>query len=185
MGKSSLIERVFVSLRQQPVPFLVAKKELALVDKGLTADQWCYGIARDLVRDAQMRCGFTVDPAWQDWWKTEARLAPMERFFAFLREFLLDSSEARWVIALDEIETTIPLSFSDDFFACLRACVTGQAGDPALRRLTFILAGVTTPSQLIKDSSRTPFNIGQVISIRDFSPQEATRLLLGLGIPAG
>ena len=184
MGKSSLIDRVFVTLREQPVPFLVAKKELTMGSKDQvpTADQWCHGIARDLVISARTLCGFTVDPAWQDWWRTEDRLAPVERFFAFLREFLLNRSEARWVIAIDEIETTISLPFGDDFFASLRSCVTGRASDPALRRLTFILAGVTTPSQLIKDASRTPFNIGQVISIRDFSPPEAAHLLPGLGI---
>ena len=185
MGKSSLIERVLVTLREQPVPFLVTKKELTLLgsaDNPPTADQWCYGIARDLVAVARMRCGFIVDPAWKDWWRAEDRLAAIERFFAFIREFLLNRSEARWAIAIDEIETTILLPFSDDFFAGLRSCVTGRAGDPALHRLTFILAGVTTPSRLITDASRTPFNVGRVISIRDFSPLEAAHLLPGLGV---
>ena len=180
VGKSSLIERLFDRLRQQSPPFLVARKELVL-NQSVTAEAWCYGIAFDLALDARLRSGFQVDSGWEGWWKGH-QLAPIERFFAFIREFLLNRSDARWAIALDEIETTIPLPFSDDFFAGLRSCVTGQAGDPTLRRLTFILAGVTTPSALIKDSSRTPFNVGQIIPIGDFSPAEAAQLLPGLGL---
>ena len=36
-----------------------------------------------------------------------------------------------------------------------------RAEEPCFERLTFVLLGVATPADLIRDPTRTPFNIGQ------------------------
>jgi hypothetical protein len=45
-----------------------------------------------------------------------------------------------------------------------------------------VLAGVATPNDLIKDSARTPFNIGRRIDLTDFTKQEAA-LAVHLAVP--
>ena len=55
-----------------------------------------------------------------------------------------------------------------------------RAQDIAFRRLTFCLLGVATPSDLIRDSRMSPFNIGKRIVLSDFTPEEAARLAEGL-----
>jgi len=84
------------------------------------------------------------------------------------------------VVFVDEIESTLGLPFTDDFFAAVRAAYNARASDPAYKRLTFVLLGVVRPADLIKDRSRTPYNIGLSIDLKDFTLQEANALLPGL-----
>jgi hypothetical protein len=50
----------------------------------------------------------------------------------------------------------------------------------AYKRLTFALLGVATPTDLIHDRERTPFNIGRRIILQEFSYVEAESLKTGL-----
>src|SRR5262249_29156698 len=52
--------------------------------------------------------------------------------------------------------------------------------DKELERLAFCLLGVASPSDLIRDTRTTPFNIGQRIELRDFTEAEAASLAQGL-----
>ena len=45
-----------------------------------------------------------------------------------------------------------------------------------------MLIGVATPSDLISDPQRTPFNIGQRLELSDFTYEEALRLTDGLDL---
>lgn len=48
--------------------------------------------------------------------------------------------------------------------------------DRELERISFVLIGVATPNDLIKDTARTPFNIGHRIELTDFTPEEAAAI---------
>jgi len=88
----------------------------------------------------------------------------------------------RLVIFVDEIDTVRSLPFStEEFFAAIRACYNRRTEDPEFQRLTFSLLGVATPSDLIRDTRLTPFNIGRRIELNDFAAQEAAPLAGGLG----
>src|SRR5262249_30597535 len=49
-------------------------------------------------------------------------------------------------------------------------------------RLTFCLLGVASPSDLIRDTRMTPFNIGRRIELADFTEAEAAILTIGLEV---
>ncbi|MFW9804982.1 MAG: AAA-like domain-containing protein, partial [Candidatus Thorarchaeota archaeon] len=119
----------------------------------------------------------SVDP--EAWWEQQA-MGPVQRFTGFLRAVTLAQIEGRAVIFIDELDSTLKLDFSDDFFAAIRACYNKRASDPAYNRLTFVLLGVATPSDFIKDRSRTPFNIGQGIELGDLRYEDAQILREGL-----
>src|SRR5919199_5005214 len=55
-----------------------------------------------------------------------------------------------------------------------------RADNPDYRRLTFALMGVATPSGLIADKRRTPFNIGRAIAMTGFQLHKAQPLAAGL-----
>jgi hypothetical protein len=85
------------------------------------------------------------------------------------------------VIFVDEIDSVLSLNFNiDDFFAVIRDCYNQRASKPDYRRLTFARIGVATPSDLIQDKRRTPFNIGRAIELTGFELQEARPLAFGL-----
>ena len=88
------------------------------------------------------------------------------------------------VIFVDEIDTTLSLEFTDDFYAAIRYLYVARSTDSNLRRLSFVLIGVATPGDLIRDAKRTPFNIGQRVDLTDFTKEEALPLAEGLGLPS-
>ncbi|MEM9452285.1 MAG: hypothetical protein AAGA75_27690, partial [Cyanobacteria bacterium P01_E01_bin.6] len=51
---------------------------------------------------------------------------------------------------------------------------------PSYRRFTIALVGVATPSELIADHQRTPFNIGKAIALDGFQQHDAHPLIPGL-----
>lgn len=181
VGKSSLMEHAFVRLREEGI--YVVKKELTEAGDTVTAEGWYAGLVQELVNDAMLRNQFEVQADWREWWRAHADIPPGQRFVDFVRRYFLAPTEVAWVIAIDEIDTTIPLGFSDDFFAAVRSCQNKRAADPMFARLTFLLAGVASPAQLIKDNRRTPFNIGHAVGLSDFTADEAKVLLRGLGLP--
>lgn len=87
-------------------------------------------------------------------------------------------------IFIDEIDSTLSFPFGvDDFFAAIRACYNRRVDDPRFNRLTFALFGVCSPSDLIQDKRRTPFNVGEAIELTGFSYEEA--IGLSKGLPGG
>ena len=91
---------------------------------------------------------------------------------------LLTSVEEKIVIFIDEIDSVLSLDFStDDFFAWIRSCYNNRADDEDYRRLTFCLLGVATPSDLIADKKRTPFNVGRAIALNGFEFTQAQSAL--------
>lgn len=96
-------------------------------------------------------------------------------------EILEQMPEKRIFILVDEIDSILGLSFPvNDFFALIRACHERRSEQLSYHRLTWALFGVATPSDLIRDRRRTPFNIGRAIELQDFQPNEAQPLIQGL-----
>ncbi|MGH8547034.1 MAG: AAA-like domain-containing protein [Methylococcales bacterium] len=175
MGKSSLMTRIAARLRDQGLRVAVVDLTGIGGDAGsITADQWYYSLAHSLLRELQI--GFSL----AKWWKDQSLLSPLHRLMNFFEEGVLGQVEGRIVVFVDEIDTTIKLPFSDDFFAAIRAGFNARANDNRFSRLSFILLGVASPAELIRDPTRTPFNIGKRIDLADFNDREARLFLQGL-----
>jgi WD40 repeat protein len=101
----------------------------------------------------------------------------------FFKEVLMAEEAEPVVIFVDEIDSTLSLDFTDDFFAAIRYLYVARAQEPVFQRLSFVLIGVATPGDLIQDPKRTPFNVGQRVDLADFTLAEALPLAAGLGLP--
>jgi tetratricopeptide (TPR) repeat protein len=173
LGKSSLMVRAAKRLREHGASTAII--DLTKIGtREITIDQWYLGLITRLKAELNL----TADPA--AWWKEWASLGPVHRFTDFLRDVVLQETEGAVVIFVDEIDSTLNLDFSDDFFAAIRAMYNARASDPELNRLTFVLLGVATPTDLIKGRARTPFNIGQGIALQEFSRADAQLLERGV-----
>ena len=175
MGKSSLMVRTAASLRENGAR--VAVLDLTSLGQNLTAEQWYNGL---IERAGQQ---FHLEDEVEDCWRSFSQLGPMHRFMRVLSDAILPVREGRVVIFVDEIDAVRSLPFStDEFFAGIRECFNRRSHDPQIERLTFCLLGVATPSDLIRDTRTTPFNIGHRIELTDFTEQEAMPLVQGLGV---
>ncbi|MGH9850751.1 MAG: AAA-like domain-containing protein, partial [Blastocatellia bacterium] len=143
-------------------------------DEG-SADKWYYGVATSILD------GLGIRVKLDEWWDQRGKLPALQRLTKFFSDIVLANTTQKVIIFVDEIDSTIKLPFADDFFAAIRACYNARATEAAYNRLSFVLLGVASPSDLIKDTARTPFNIGHRIDLTDFTFEEAKPLARGLG----
>ena len=165
MGKSSLMVQTAARLQEKGVRTAII--DLTRIGSGNTADQWYFGLLSRLHKALKL----TTDL--QAWWQERQNLPLVLRFTSFLREVVVAEIPEKIVIFIDEIDYTLGLGYTDEFFAAIRAVYNSRAEDSEYERLTFVLLGVATPPDLIKDRSRTPFNIGQQIDLREFTQYDA------------
>src|SRR6185369_11154270 len=174
MGKSSLMVRTAQKLREQKINVIAL--DLTAIGQNLTPEQWYDGLIASMGR--QLR----LEEELEQFWRVSQRLSPVQRFFSAIREIVMEQRPGPLVIFVDEIDVVRSLPFStDEFFAAIRECYNRRTTDVEFSRLTFCLLGVATPSDLIRDTRTTPFNIGRRIELDDFTETEAVPLANGLG----
>lgn len=172
MGKSSLMVRTARRLREHGVQPVII--DLTSIGAEVSVEQWYLGLLTRIKARLRLPIDLTA------WWEAHAYLSPAQRFTDVLRHVVLEEIPGRVAIFIDEIDTTLKLDFTDDFFAAIRAMYNARASDPTFERLTFVLLGVATPADLIQDRARTPFNVGQGIELEEFSLDDAAVLRAGL-----
>ncbi|MBN1815427.1 MAG: AAA-like domain-containing protein [Anaerolineae bacterium] len=173
MGKTTLIARTRQRLENEGVQSVFIDLT-AISSPRITPAQWFYSLISVFCN----QLGLEIDP--QDWWNAKNLLAPIQRLTEFLQQVVLEQVQGRIVVFIDEIDTTLKLPFTDDFFAAIRAMHNQRAIHEKNERLTFVLVGVARPTDLIKDPKGIPFNIGQLVSLSDFTRENAETLLPGL-----
>lgn len=169
MGKSSL--RVQMMNRLQAEGINCVAIDLTLIGSdALTPENWYGGIAFELLS------GFDLlgEVNFNTWWRDRQVLPPVQRLSLLIEDILLTHLSDNIVIFIDEIDSVKSLDFpTDDFFALIRGCYNRRVDHPHYKRITFCLLGVATPSDLIQDKGRTPFNIGKAIELTGFTFDEA------------
>ncbi|MHC0067542.1 AAA-like domain-containing protein [Nostoc sp. UIC 10890] len=173
-GKSSLRVRTMQRLRDDGVQCAAVDLSAGGI-QNVPPEQW-YADLIDTLIDS-----FGLDLDFGDWWEANQLNSLVTRFRKFLEEVLLVEVQEDIVIFIDEIDSVLSLNFpTDDFFALIRACYNKRVDNPEYNRLTFCLLGVASPSNLIEDKQRTPFNIGKAISLKGFQMHEVEPLERGL-----
>jgi WD40 repeat protein len=173
MGKSSLMLRAAASLRESGVG--VAVLDLTAIGQNLTAEQWYGGLM------IQLGDRLDLEDDLLEFWSNQTLVGPMQRWVNAIRKVVLPRYPGRLVVFIDEIDAVRSLNFStDELFAGIRECYNLRNEDVDIQRLTFCLLGVATPSDLIRDTRTTPFNVGRRVELNDFTEEEASVLAQGL-----
>ncbi|AFZ22218.1 WD40 domain-containing protein [Allocoleopsis franciscana] len=176
MGKSSLQVQTLQRLQGEGI----ACATIDISDIGsqqVSPDKWYGGFAYKLASS------FNLFEAveFMTWWREREMLPPVQRLGELIEGVLLVQLTQNLVIFVDEIDSVLSLKEPlDDFFALIKACYNKRSHKPQYKRLTFALLGVATPSDLIRDKTRSPFNIGQAIHLSGLALAEAMPLAQGL-----
>lgn len=182
MGKSSLLVRTKHRLEQEG--FKCTAIDMTIIgSENVTPVQWYKGVVADLCLGFQILKKFNL----KKWWSEQEEVSLLQRLSWFIEELLIvHFPEDKLIIFVDEIDSILGLNFSvDDFFALIRFCYNQRAINPEYNRITFAIFGVATPSDLIKNKNRTPFNIGKAIELHGFKFEEAMPLAAGLTVNQG
>jgi O-acetyl-ADP-ribose deacetylase (regulator of RNase III) len=176
MGKSSL--QVRTMLRLQGEGIACATIDLSDIGSQLVSlEKWYGGVAYKLASSFHLFDAVEF----MRWWRERELLSPVQRLSELIEQVLLSQGTQNKVIFIDEIDSILSLREPlDDFFALIRASYNKRAHKPEYNQLTFALLGVATPSDLIQDKHRTPFNIGRSIHLSGFELHEAMPLAQGL-----
>ena len=176
MGKSSLRVRTMQHLQAEGIA-CAAIDITAIGTSDITPEQWYAGLIDSIISSLNLYETFDLN----SWWSECGLLSYIQRLSKFIEDVLLQLITQDIVIFIDEIDSILSLNFNlDDFLALIRDCYNKRADNPNYRRLTFAIIGVATPSDLIQDKRRTPFNIGRAIELTGFQLQEAQPLVVGL-----
>ncbi|QIZ72261.1 AAA-like domain-containing protein [Oxynema aestuarii] len=182
MGKSSL--RIHTIQKLEAEGFTCIDIDMSLqVNKDITPDEFYLGILYEISQHPDLEDKVDIFT----WWDEHDRLNTATRFSIFIEDVLLEHITSNTVIFLDEIDSTLSLDFSvNDFFEIMRSCHNECRNRSSTPCLTFVLLGVTTPYDLLKDkedksdTTSTPFNIGTAIQLSGFTLTEAQPLAAGL-----
>ena len=177
MGKSSLRVRAQQRLAEQGMR-CTSIDMTSIGSERVTPSQWYKGIMVDLLAKFELRDSLDF----KSWWAALEDLSGVQKLRLFIEDILLRHLPDQDIyIFVDEIDSALALDFPiDDFFALIRFCYNARSEQPIYRRLTWALFGVVTPSDLIHDQNRTPFNVGRAIELKGLRCEDAREISEGL-----
>jgi len=175
MGKSSLRSQIQRRLADLGYRYIYLDMT-QLGSEEVTHQQWYRGVMLEMLRGLGLLGKINIKDHWQRW----ETLPPVQQLQLVIDEILRHLPSNRLFILVDEIDSLLSLDFPvNDFFAFIRACHEDRQNQANKTQLTWALFGVATPSDLIQDRKRTPFNIGRAIDLQDFQLEEAYPLMAG------
>ena len=175
VGKSSLLSRVNAAAVEsgKRVAFL----DFQLFDRAALGDadrffyQFCVWLT-DLLE---------LEDRVDDYWKQP--LGNSQRCTRYMGRHILKSLGIQLVLAMDEVERVFDTEFRSDFFSMLRSWHNNRANMPVWKQLDLVLVTSTEPYQLIENLNQSPFNVGQVIQLEDFTLEQVADLNQRHGAP--
>ena len=175
VGKSSLLIRTIEAAVNtgKRVAFLDFQlfEKAALTNAELFFRQFCIWLT-DVLEMADR-----VD----EYWNTP--LGNSQRCTRYVGRYILKELGKPLVLAMDEVDKVFDADFRSDFFGMLRSWHNSRATTPIWKQLDLTLVTSTEPYQLIDDLNQSPFNVGQVIELGDFTPEQVVYLNHRHGLP--
>jgi hypothetical protein len=167
MGKSSLLRRLMEAATEQGkrVVFL----DFQLFDKSALTDAKTF---------FHQFCGWLTDEL-----GLENRVDEFKSYLSitmcctrYVERCILKQSNGPITLAMDEVDRAFDTDFRSDFFGMLRSWHNKRAMNPSWKYLDLALVTSTEPYQFITDLNQSPFNVGQVIDLEDFTLDQVSDL---------
>jgi hypothetical protein len=178
MGKSSLMLRTERRLQQQGI------RTVIIYLSGIGADFGIEQLYLLLIKHLKFQLKLSLDT--DLWWAERASLDVGQRFVNFLHEVVLAELQGPVVIFLDGTDTTtLNPDFLASFFTALGSIYNTPATDLFCTRLTFVLLGAVSVTELKKTSAYPLFNVAKKIELIDFTWEEAQVLQQSLQTVCG
>jgi len=170
MGKSSLLMRTAKAALD--VGKRIALIDFQLVDEKSKADADLFFRRFTASIAEQLDLPDSVAESW------DSGFSNPQNCTRYVERQILQPLDAPCVIAIDETDSVFRTTFSADFFAMLRSW-HGLRAHPIRRswkNLDIILSTSTEPQFFIDRPHESPFNVGVVLPLDDFLPEQVARL---------
>jgi hypothetical protein len=177
MGKTSLLARGLDRARKNGAR--VAFTDFQRLDRSaLQSSETFYKALGSGIADA---LGIELRP--KDVWEPDQ--TPNVNFESYLLDTILALFDGPLVWAMDEVDRLFSCDFGTDVFALLRTWHNARTMDLSGRweRLTLVIAYATEAHLFITDPSQSPFNVGTLIPLIEFQPDQIADLNARYGSP--
>lgn len=168
MGKSSLLIRAIASARRsgRRVVFL----DFQLFDRRTLADGDRFFRQFSTWLTGELELSNRLDEYWIE------SLGNTQRCTRYVAFHVLKEIGEPLILAMDEVEKIFESDFRSDFFGMLRHWYNSRALNPIWNQLSLALVTSTEPYQLVSDLNSSPFNVGTVVELADFVPEQVADL---------
>jgi hypothetical protein len=168
VGKTSLLARAQALARQNDQRTLYL--DFQLIDeshfetlKGILL-YFAHRISREL------RTSIKPSEVWDD------AIGAPESLTDFVEQATLEGTPTVLSIVLDEADRIFQCKFRNGFFAMIRAWHNLRSRNPLWKRLNLVIGHSTEPALFIDDINQSPFNVGEIIRLGDFTAQQVDKL---------
>nr|WP_232224270.1 AAA-like domain-containing protein [Mastigocladopsis repens] len=177
MGKSSLLIRVIdaalkVGKRVAFLDFQLFDHE-AITNAEIFYQQFCTDLTEQLGMPNRVA----------EFWREGG--GNNQRCNRYMQSYLLKELGGCLVLAMDEVDRIFDADFRSDFFSMLRSWHNNRAL-PTMRiwkKFDLALVTATEPYHLIANLNQSPFNVGEVLLLEDFTPEQVADLNQRHGSP--
>ncbi len=171
MGKSSLLNRLMADadvcgreMKTAFIDFQMIEKN-AIENADVFYRQFCSLLSWE----------FEVEDRTEEFWKNP--LGQVAKTSNYVAKYLLkELPDIKLLLAMDEVERMFTSPFRSDFFSMLRSWHNNRARGGDWTRFNMALVTSTEPYQLIADLNQSPFNVGAVVELKDFTPAQVVDL---------
>jgi AAA-like domain/TIR domain/CHAT domain len=177
MGKSSLLIRVIDAAMKvgKQVAFLDFQlfDQEALTNADIFYRQFC------TVLTEQMGIPNRTEEFWQQ------GAGNNQRCNRYMESYLLKEVGGSLVLAMDEVDRMFDAEFRSDFFGMLRSWHNNRAlpTKRIWKQFDLALVTATEPYHLIANLNQSPFNVGEVLLLDDFTSEQIADLNHRHGLP--
>ena len=175
VGKSSLLIRTMNAAAKAGKHFAFLDFQLFeqadLKDAGLFFRRFCFWLTDALEMEDKL----------EEYWNSS--LGNNRSCSRYMSRYILKELGKPLVLAMDEVDKIFDCDFRSDFFGMLRSWHNSRATMPIWKKLDLALVTSTEPYELIPDLTQSPFNVGEVIELEDFSSDTCSELNRRHGSP--
>jgi hypothetical protein len=169
MGKSSLLNRLLADGKEKDMRTAFIDFQLienaAMENADVFYQQFCSLLSWE----------FEVEDRTEEYWKNP--LGHVQKTTNYVQRHLLkEIKDVQILLAMDEVERMFASPFRSDFFSMLRSWHNNRARGGDWTRFNMALVTSTEPYQFIADLNQSPFNVGQVVELGDFTPKQVSDL---------
>jgi hypothetical protein len=169
MGKSSLLMRVIdaaINAGKQ-----VAYLDFQLFDQEAIADAEVFYCQFCMVLTEKLGLSERLGEYWQG-------AGNNQRCTRYMENYVLKKLDGPLVLAMDEVDRMFDAEFRSDFFSMLRSWHNNRAlpMSKIWKQFDLALVTATEPYHLITNLNQSPFNVGETVSLSDFTLEQVVDL---------
>lgn len=177
MGKTSLIARGLQEARKAGAKIVLTDFQKLNACHLESVEKLFLALAGSIADQLEIE----ANPA--DLWN--ARRGPSMNFERFIKREVLSAIPNSMIWGMDEIDRLFSCSFGSEVFGLFRSWHNERSLDPdgSLKKLTLAIAYATEAHMFIRDMNQSPFNVGTLLVLSDFSRNQVSELNQRYGSP--